>query len=86
MQYSEFANEVQNGKGKVPVADYKVADYVSGQYEDTPLNFGPTNRSCYSFCMCPGGQVSVFFPHTDLENLILYSYLPLFALQHLMFV
>ncbi|KAL3535146.1 hypothetical protein ACH5RR_003607 [Cinchona calisaya] len=57
IQYSELANEVQNGKGKVPVADYKVAEYVSAEYEDTPLSSGPTRRSCYSFCMCPGGQV-----------------------------
>ncbi|XP_027176505.1 uncharacterized protein LOC113775716 [Coffea eugenioides] len=57
IQYSELANEVQSGKGKVPVADYKVAAYVSGEYEDAPLSLGSTNRSCYSFCMCPGGQV-----------------------------
>lgn len=30
------------------MADYKLAGYVNQEYE---------NRSCYSFCMCPGGQV-----------------------------
>lgn len=48
IQYTELANEVQCGRGKVPVADYKLAGYVNLEYE---------NRSCYSFCMCPGGQV-----------------------------
>lgn len=56
-QYSGLANEVLSGRGKVPVADYKVVEYVNA--EDTALtsNSGPINRSCYSFCMCPGGQV-----------------------------
>ncbi|CAI9098762.1 OLC1v1035461C1 [Oldenlandia corymbosa var. corymbosa] len=57
IQYSELANEVQSGRGKVPVADYKVAEFVNNQHEGTSLDSGPTNRSCYSFCMCPGGQV-----------------------------
>lgn len=57
VQYSGLANEVLSGRGKVPVADYKVVEYVNA--EDTALtsNSGPINRSCYSFCMCPGGQV-----------------------------
>ncbi|KAJ0030562.1 hypothetical protein Pint_14331 [Pistacia integerrima] len=55
IQYSGLAAEVRNGRGKVPVADYKVVKYVSG--EDMDINVGPMSRSCYSFCMCPGGQV-----------------------------
>ncbi|XVF88130.1 hypothetical protein PTKIN_Ptkin19aG0025300 [Pterospermum kingtungense] len=57
IQYSGLANEVCNGRGKVPVADYKVVQYVSDEDEDSPFKFESTSRSCYSFCMCPGGQV-----------------------------
>ncbi|XP_059285719.1 uncharacterized protein LOC132039199 [Lycium ferocissimum] len=57
IQYSGLANEVQNGRGKVPVADYKVVEYVNAVDIALPSNSGLTNRSCYSFCMCPGGQV-----------------------------
>ncbi|XP_059635986.1 uncharacterized protein LOC132278196 [Cornus florida] len=57
IQYSELASEVHNGRGKVPVADYKVVDYVNGDNVDRLIKSGPINRSCYSFCMCPGGQV-----------------------------
>ncbi|PRQ46083.1 putative FAD dependent protein [Rosa chinensis] len=55
LQYSGLATEVCRGRGKVPVADYKVAKYVSGENRAEPLH--ATSRSCYSFCMCPGGQV-----------------------------
>ncbi|CAL8172786.1 unnamed protein product [Prunus armeniaca] len=55
LQYSGLATEVRRGRGKVPVADYKVAKYASGKDGDEPLQ--ATSRSCYSFCMCPGGQV-----------------------------
>ncbi|PIN17641.1 hypothetical protein CDL12_09708 [Handroanthus impetiginosus] len=57
IQYSELASEVKSGRGKVPVADYQVAEYVSEQNVNTPSNLEPISRSCYSFCMCPGGQV-----------------------------
>uniref|UniRef100_A0A5B7C0W9 Uncharacterized protein n=1 Tax=Davidia involucrata TaxID=16924 RepID=A0A5B7C0W9_DAVIN len=57
IQYSGLATEVRSGRGKVPVADYKVADYVNGDRVDEPFNSGAMSRSCYSFCMCPGGQV-----------------------------
>ncbi|KAJ4803657.1 FAD/NAD(P)-binding oxidoreductase family protein [Rhynchospora pubera] len=59
IQYSELANEVQAGRGRIPVADYKVAKYVGGDKFNTESSFesGVENRSCYSFCMCPGGQV-----------------------------
>ncbi|CAH1426620.1 unnamed protein product [Lactuca virosa] len=54
IQYSKLANEVLSGRGKIPVADYKVVEYVKREdNNDTP------QRSCYSFCMCPGGQVVV---------------------------
>ncbi|KAI4344313.1 hypothetical protein L6164_011556 [Bauhinia variegata] len=55
IQYSELASEVRSGRGKVPVADYKVTNYIDrdGELSDS----GVANRSCYSFCMCPGGQV-----------------------------
>ncbi|PHT75285.1 hypothetical protein T459_18807 [Capsicum annuum] len=57
IQYSGLANEVQSGRGKVPVADYKVVEYVNTDGIALPSNSVPRNRSCYSFCMCPGGQV-----------------------------
>ncbi|XVF34362.1 hypothetical protein REPUB_Repub18cG0053100 [Reevesia pubescens] len=57
IQYSGLANEVCSGRGKVPVADYKVVQYVSNEDEESPFKLESTSRSCYSFCMCPGGQV-----------------------------
>ena len=52
----ELINEIQygpvfgklpdRGKGPVPVADYRLVAQVPSE-----------NRACYSFCMCPGGQV-----------------------------
>ncbi|KAJ4953631.1 hypothetical protein NE237_030463 [Protea cynaroides] len=55
--YSTFATEVQNGRGKVPVADYKLVNYVDEEDSRTATRSEETSRSCYSFCMCPGGQV-----------------------------
>jgi len=47
LQYGErFAKEVDRGKGRIPVADYKVA-YTNKTEE----------RGVFSFCMCPGGQI-----------------------------
>ncbi|KAK9275586.1 hypothetical protein L1049_022853 [Liquidambar formosana] len=57
IQYSKLATEVHNGRGKVPVADYKVVKYVGRDDGDALIHSGAMNRSCYSFCMCPGGQV-----------------------------
>ncbi|GER46971.1 D-amino acid dehydrogenase small subunit [Striga asiatica] len=51
IQYSELACEVQRGRGKVPVADYQVAERIKASSVE------PIIRNCYSFCMCPGGQV-----------------------------
>lgn len=57
IQYSKLATEVCNGRGKVPVADYKVVKYLDGDKFATASDSEATKRSCYSFCMCPGGQV-----------------------------
>ncbi|KAF8400493.1 hypothetical protein HHK36_013791 [Tetracentron sinense] len=57
IQYSALATEVCSGRGKVPVADYKVVKYVNGEDGGTTSSTGEKSRSCYSFCMCPGGQV-----------------------------
>ncbi|KAJ8750808.1 hypothetical protein K2173_015989 [Erythroxylum novogranatense] len=57
IQYSGLAAEIHSGRGKVPVADYKVVKYLSGEDGDKSLITGAKGRSCYSFCMCPGGQV-----------------------------
>ncbi|OIV97228.1 hypothetical protein TanjilG_27211 [Lupinus angustifolius] len=57
LQYSELASEVCRGRGKVPVADYKVANYIDKEEFYGYSGSEPANRSCYSFCMCPGGQV-----------------------------
>ncbi|KAL9224157.1 hypothetical protein vseg_000221 [Gypsophila vaccaria] len=55
IQYAGLADEVHKGRGKVPVADYKLANYLSG--EGVKFSDTSANRGCYSFCMCPGGQV-----------------------------
>ncbi|KAI8019724.1 hypothetical protein LOK49_LG04G00677 [Camellia lanceoleosa] len=57
IQYSGLATEVRSGRGKVPVADYKVVKYINGNDVDTTFNPGTVRCGCYSFCMCPGGQV-----------------------------
>ena len=45
VQYGQLAAEVDRGRGPIPVADYSLTAKVGG------------GRGCYSFCMCPGGQV-----------------------------
>jgi hypothetical protein len=57
LQYSELAAEVQKGRGRIPVADYKIVKSV-GEKNADELDIAEQSRSCYSFCMCPGGQVS----------------------------
>lgn len=59
MQYAELASEVCHGRGKVPVADYKVANYIDKNDFGDSSDSNEANRSCYSFCMCPGGQVCI---------------------------
>ncbi|RLM99782.1 hypothetical protein C2845_PM06G21710 [Panicum miliaceum] len=56
IQYSELAAEVQKGRGRIPVADYKIVKSV-GEKNAEELDIAEQSRSCYSFCMCPGGQV-----------------------------
>jgi len=56
IQYSELAAEVQKGRGRIPVADYKIVKSV-GEKHAEELDIAEQSRSCYSFCMCPGGQV-----------------------------
>ncbi|CAI5465465.1 unnamed protein product [Closterium sp. Yama58-4] len=46
---------VARGKGPIPVADYSLAGQFSPTASSTSR--GQQERSCYSFCMCPGGQV-----------------------------
>ncbi|XP_058067719.1 uncharacterized protein LOC131217044 isoform X2 [Magnolia sinica] len=55
--YSALTSEVRDGRGKVPVADYKVVKYVDEENNGAATSLRETSRSCYSFCMCPGGQV-----------------------------
>eukprot|EP00850_Spirogloea_muscicola_P011538 SM000072S21172 [mRNA] locus=s72:150725:155364:+ [translate_table: standard] len=59
IQYGNLAKLVDHGKGKLPVADYSLAtDLRSGSSKGS--NAGGehiASRGCYSFCMCPGGQV-----------------------------
>ncbi|PHT97076.1 hypothetical protein BC332_33997 [Capsicum chinense] len=80
IQYSGLANEVQSGRGKVPVADYKVVEYVNTDGITLPSNSAPRNRSCYSFCMCPGGQLVAMFSSLPYRASLFHSY---FGLLHL---
>lgn len=57
IQYSALATEVSKGRGKVPVADYKVVKYINEANNGLNPSSTDLTRSCYSFCMCPGGQV-----------------------------
>ena len=59
------------------MADYKVASYVSREDGKTPSSSGPTSRSCYSFCMCPGGQVCMFVWIFSAKNIDLNVVVPL---------
>jgi uncharacterized FAD-dependent dehydrogenase len=49
IQYGSFSDLCLRGKGKIPVADYRLAANISNSEDN--------NRACYSFCMCPGGQI-----------------------------
>jgi len=56
IQYgAETAEQCDRGKGKVPVADYKLAAEVRVPAADNEAE--SENRQCYSFCMCPGGII-----------------------------
>ncbi|KAI8568237.1 hypothetical protein RHMOL_Rhmol02G0183200 [Rhododendron molle] len=60
-----MATEVRSGRGRIPVADFKVGKYISGDDDDEHFDSGPMKRSCYSFCMCPGGQVVLTSTNTS---------------------
>lgn len=56
IQYgAETALQCDRGRGKVPVADYKIAAEVRVSGTDGAEE--AENRQCYSFCMCPGGII-----------------------------
>ncbi|XP_051200377.1 uncharacterized protein [Lolium perenne] len=57
IQYSELAAEVHKGRGRIPVADYKIVKSIGEGDAKNDIEQADQNRSCYSFCMCPGGQV-----------------------------
>ncbi|CAN0533828.1 unnamed protein product, partial [Ectocarpus sp. 12 AP-2014] len=59
---AEIASMVDRGKGKVPVADYRLTQSLGAMDKPDEAGQGSAkrgyqDRSCYSFCMCPGGQV-----------------------------
>lgn len=54
IQYGNLSGLCEQGTGPVPVADYRLAVEV----EAPSSNEDPHGtRGCYSFCMCPGGQI-----------------------------
>lgn len=75
--HAAAAAEVLRGKGRYPVADYRLTAEVdlsalaalhpdradlpgsieSGQRQGQQQQDGAGTLSCYSFCMCPGGQI-----------------------------
>ncbi|KAL6909994.1 hypothetical protein ACP4OV_001252 [Aristida adscensionis] len=57
IQYSELAAEVHKGRGRIPVADYKMVKSIGEGDSESGVDIAEQSRSCYSFCMCPGGQV-----------------------------
>jgi len=63
IQYgATVATQCERGKGKVPVADYRLATQVQQQHQQ---HQAVGVRSCFSFCMCPGGQIVPTACHTD---------------------
>lgn len=59
LQYGEdLASLAAKGKGPLPVADYRLAHQCRS---DVEVSASPgaeyVQRACYSFCMCPGGQI-----------------------------
>lgn len=45
--------------------------YLDGDKFATASDSEATNRSCYSFCMCPGGQVLILLKSYVFNYLIL---------------
>ncbi|KAE9462545.1 hypothetical protein C3L33_05536, partial [Rhododendron williamsianum] len=67
----EHPQELINGiQSAVGVGEYPslISKYISGDDADEHFDSGPVKRSCYSFCMCPGGQVPVQTVTDFLEN------------------
>lgn len=57
IQYGpQDAKLVDRGRGKIPVADYRLAEKVECLNPDTDDTI-IRQRGVYSFCMCPGGQI-----------------------------
>ena len=65
---AELAPLASRGRGPLPVADYRLAHQCVGPPGSGPAGdddesdavdggSNPTGRACYSFCMCPGGQI-----------------------------
>ena len=52
IQLGDIARFVEGGRGKVPVADYRLATEVGSQGDADS-----ERRPVFSFCMCPGGQI-----------------------------
>jgi len=57
LRYGEWASRVQRGRGPLPVASYKLTAQVPRTHRSSPSGKEAGTRACYSFCMCPGGQV-----------------------------
>ena len=60
IQYgAAFSQQTLRGKGSIPVADYRLATQVPSEGGGSEWADGPATgeRACYSFCMCPGGQI-----------------------------
>ena len=59
IQYGpEFGLLPASGKGPVPVADYRLAVEVPIAEKNRGGGvYSASSRACYSFCMCPGGQI-----------------------------
>lgn len=59
IQLGEFGKFCDRGKGKVPVADYRLTHEVPVGDDATvgDDDEGKGMRAAFSFCMCPGGQI-----------------------------
>eukprot|EP01038_Epipyxis_sp_PR26KG_P004575 gene4575-6448_t len=55
IQYGDAGKLCGRGDGIIPVADYKLATEII--ISDPLSTSSSKKRSCYSFCMCPGGQI-----------------------------
>ncbi|KAB1211978.1 hypothetical protein CJ030_MR5G023714 [Morella rubra] len=67
IRYSALATEVCKGRGKVPVADYKVAKYVTGEDGNPSSNSGAMSCSCYSFWVL--GNMGLWWDRVSINSL-----------------